>query len=112
MNTIDEPLLAAIQEMKPAPCIFNESLDIADEPIDVPAVLFSNVHRSLLGIQAISQILAANGIAEENSSHERLNGFLVGGLTSAIQMLSEFSVAALEEVVSRRDRERREVNRD
>lgn len=111
MKTLDEPLLAAIQEMKPAPCIFNDPLDIADEPIDVPAILFSNVHRSLLGIQAISQILAANGVAEANSGHEPLNGFLVGGLTGAIQMLSEFSVTALEEVVGRHDRERREANR-
>ncbi|CAE6946103.1 hypothetical protein R69608_05529 [Paraburkholderia nemoris] len=84
-------------------CVFNDSVGIVQGPVEVGEAVFNRLHRSLSGIQAISQILAANGTAEESNNQEPLNGFLVGGLTDAIQMLSVFSIDAMERLIDRRN---------
>jgi len=84
-------------------CVFNDSTGIVEGPIEVSEALFNSLHRSLAGIQAISQILAASGVAEEDENQEPLNNFLVGGLTDAIQMLSAFSIDAMERLIDRRN---------
>src|ERR1700737_3524409 len=89
-----------------AACIFNESDCIVEGTVEVHEARFNDLYRSMLGIQAIAHILAANEVIEEDAAKEPLNGFLVGGLTAAIQALSGMSLNAMEKLAERSNAQR------
>lgn len=95
-----------VKEYSAAPrtCIFNRTFDVAGGPIEVHQSLFNKLHRSMQGIETISRILTASAVAQDNMGEEPLNGNLVGGLTDAIQALSEYSLDAMERLVERNAR--------
>ena len=99
MTTHDEQLLAAAQELIPAPCFLNDRLEsVGHGAVEVPGTLFNTLQRSMYAIQTISQLLGANMVAAENMDNEPLNPCYVGGLVAAVRALSDYSGSAMEEV--------------
>jgi hypothetical protein len=81
-----------------------QSFDVANGPVEVDKFSFNKLCRSLQGIAAISHILNANMVAQEDMDGTPFNNNTVGGLTDAIQVLSEYSLNAMEQLAERQER--------
>ena len=71
---------------------------------DQAASHLNKLHRALQGIDAITRILIANGVQEDNHCGQPLNEYIEGGLLVAANALAEMSVSEIEGLASWQDK--------
>ncbi|WP_250533490.1 hypothetical protein [Caballeronia sp. AZ10_KS36] len=72
-----------------------------------PAYVLNGIHRALTGIAVINTILSNDMLSSDNGL-EPLNGYMTGGLHSAIQALAEMAIDKIEIYADRIDEVRQE----
>ena len=82
----------------------NETFDRFKGEITLHGITFHNILHAFEGIQAINRVILANGVAKSSTEDVVLDECIMGGFHAAIGALTNFSLNALEDVISKKEK--------
>lgn len=86
-------------------------LEVSERAVNSARMTLNRIHAALRGMAAINQILLANAIMDDCDGTPPMSQYLIGGLMSATQALTDLSLDCVETFADR-EQARRDADHD